>query len=172
GVLPNNAEISVIVQNTLEDISGESNVANAAYNEVFATFRTRPTYEPQFNALVEDFRTANDINFNAPFLAPLAEVDSGFVKAGFEFEGTSTTLEYIPITPDNTLNTDFTQVVPSNGFPFNVSGGVFNFKNVRINSGVTVKGAGTRPMVWLVGNDFICAGTLTVSGGEGERVNT
>lgn len=172
GVLPNNAEVRVIVENTLEDISGESNVANAAYSRVFATFRTRPDYQPQFDALVEEFRTAEQIDQNAPFLEPFAEIGQGYIRAGFAFEGSRTELEFEPRTQEVVLNTDFTQVVPKVGTPFNVSGGVFNFKNVTIPQGVQVFGRGTRPMVWLVSGDFRVAGTLSVRGGDGGRVDT
>lgn len=172
GVLPNNATVRAIVENTLEDISGESNVANAAYNRVFATFRTRISYDPQFDAVVESFDEADNINFEAPFLEPTAEVDNGFVKAGFDFEGTNTTLEYRPTISEVVLSTDFTQVIPSNGSPFNVSGGVFNFRNVTIPAGVRVNGVGSNPMVWLVTGDFRVAGELSVRGGNGQRVDT
>src|SRR5262245_36239674 len=172
GVLPNNATVEVIVESTMEDISGESNVGNAAYNSTFATFQTQPLYEAQFDSLVENFENADNIDFDAAFLEPQAEVGNGFVRAGFEFEGTTTQLNYAPTTPDVTLNTDFTQIEPANGLPFNVSGGVFNFKDVTISENVIVKGQGTRPMVWLASGNFIVNGKLSVRGGDGVRVNT
>src|SRR5262245_38428998 len=172
GVLPNNATVEVIVESTMEDISGESNVGNAAYNSTFATFQTQPLYEPQFDSLVENFKSTDNFDFDAAFLEPQAEVGNGFVRAGFDFEGTTTQLDFIPTTPDLVLNTDFTQIAPANGLPFNVSGGVFNFRDVTINSGVIVKGQGTRPMVWLVSGNFTVNGRLTVGGGDGVRVNT
>jgi len=171
GVLPNHAEIRVIVEKTFEDISGESNVANAAYNKVFASFRTQDNFEPQFDALVEEFKNADFVDFDAPFLEPPAELSNGTLRASFDFEGTPTGLEYRPQAAEVRLNTDFTQIVPHIGLPFNVSGGVFNFKNVFIPDGVTVRGEGTNPMIWLVGGDFRVAGTLTVRGGDGDRVN-
>ncbi len=172
GVLPNSATIEVIVQSTMEDISGESNVGNAAYNPVFATFRTQPAFEPQFDAVVERFTSSDRIDFDAAFMEPQAEVGNGFVRSGFEFEGTTTQLEYEPNVAEVRLSTDFTTVEPKNGLPFNVSGGVFNFRTVTIPQGVTVSGVGTRPMVWLVGGDFTVNGTLTVRGSDGSRVNT
>lgn len=172
GVLPNNATISVIVASTMEDISGESNVANAAYQSTFATFRTEASYEPQFDALVENFATSAQIDFDAAFLEPQAEVGTGFIRAGFEFEGGSTELQFEPTTASVILDTDFTQVVPSNGPPFNVSGGQFNFRSVRIPENVIVRGVGTRPMVWLVRDSFEVNGLLTVRGGDGARVDT
>ena len=171
GILPNNAFIDVIVEKTFEDISGESNVANAAYNKVFDSFRTDVSYRPQFDALVEQFNSVDAIDLEAPFLQPLAEVDGGSLRASFDFEGTPTGLEYEPQAAEVVLNTDFTQIVPAQGLPFNVSGGVFNFKNVTIPAGVTVRGEGTNPMIWLVSGDFRVAGTLTVQGGDGDRVN-
>ncbi|MGE3172963.1 MAG: Ig-like domain-containing protein [Planctomycetota bacterium] len=182
GVLPNNALVRVIVESTMEDISGESNVANAAFQRVFAaqrdlsgnlfSFRTVASYEPQFDALVEQFRSTDQVDFDAAFLEPQAQVGNGFVRAGFEFEGTSTELDFIPSTASVTLDTDFTQVVPANGLAFNVSGGQFNFRNVLIPSNVIVNGQGTRPMVWLVRNEFRVDGLLSVRGGDGARVNT
>ena len=161
GVLPNNAEVRVVVESTLEDISGESNVSNAAYNRVFGTFRTQRSYEQQFDGLIESFLSSDSIDLQAPFSEPLAEVGPGYIKAGFAFEGTTTTIEYEPTRRDTVLNTDFTQVVPKVGTPYNVSGGVFNFKNVRIPPGVTVQGQGTNPMVFLVSGSFTVEGTLS-----------
>lgn len=172
GVLPNNATVRVIVESTMEDISGESNVANAAYQRIFATFRTQSSYEPQFDALVEQFANASQIDFDAAFLEPQAQVGTGFIRSSFDFEGGSTELTFEPTTASVILNTDFTQVVPSNGPPFNVSGGQFNFKSVRIPENVIVKGEGTRPMVWLVRDEFRVDGLLSVRGGDGARVDT
>ncbi len=172
GVLPNNATVRVIVESTLEDISGESNVSNAAYERIFGTFQTRRSYEQQFDAVVDSFEDAAAIDFEAPFAEPVAEVGPGYIKAGFEFEGTATTIEYEPTLRDTILNTDFTQVVPKTGVPYNVSGGVFNFKNVRIPPGVTVQGQGTNPMVFLVSGSFVVEGKLSVRGGDGELVTS
>ncbi len=172
GVLPNNATVRVIVESTMEDISGESNVANAAYQRIYATFDTEDAYEPQFDALIEQFTSTSQIDFDAAFLEPQAEAGFGFVRAGFDFEGGTTELQFEPTTASVILNTDFTQVVPSNGPPFNVSGGQFNFKSVRIPENVIVQGQGTRPMVWLVRDEFRVDGLLSVRGGDGARVDT
>lgn len=172
GVLPNNASIRVIVENTLEDIAGESNVNDVGYNRIFAEFNTRQSYEPQFDAVVEGFDSTNQVDPDAAFLDPRAELGQGFIRANFEFEGTSTILDYEPASREVVLNTDFTQIVPKGAPPINVQGGVFNFRNVTIPSGVTVIGTGTRPMVWLITGDFIVNGTLTVNGGLGARVDT
>lgn len=172
GVLPNNATIRVVVQGATEDISGESNVGNAAYQPVRFTFRTQASYDPQFDALVENFANSNRIDFEAAFLEPQADVGAGFVRSSFSFEGGSTELTFEPSTANVILNTDFTQVVPANGPPLNVSGGQFNFKSVRIPENVIVKGEGTRPMVWLVRDEFRVDGLLSVRGGDGDRVNT
>ncbi|MCC7396259.1 MAG: Ig-like domain-containing protein [Planctomycetes bacterium] len=172
GVLPNNATIRVIVEPTLEDISGESNQGNLSYDRIFATFTTEPAYGQQWNGIVENFTSTENIDLGASFPESQAEVGPGFVKAGFGFEGKQTTLEYEPTAAEVLLNTAFTQIVPKQGLPFTVSGGVFNFKNVTIPQGVTVKGTGPNPMVWLCTGDFIVSGTLTVRGGNGAAVNT
>jgi len=172
GVLPNNATIRVIVEQTVEDISGENNLANPAYNRVFGTFSTEAAYDQQWNGIVENFNATSDIDPLASFPESQAEVGSGYVRAGFAFEGTTTNLEYEPTAQEVVLNTSFTQIVPKIGLPFTVAGGVFNFKNVTIPQGVTVRGSGPNPMVWLCSGTFTVSGTLTVNGGAGARVDT
>ncbi len=172
GVLPNNALIRVIVESSLEDISGESNVSNAAYNRIFGTFQTKRAYEQQFDAVVDDFADSSSFDLGAPFAEPVADVGPGYIKAGFAFEGTPTNLEFEPTTQEVILNTNFTQVTPKTGVPYNVSGGVFNFKRVKISQGVTVRGQGTNPMIWLVSGGFEVAGNLSVRGGDGARADT
>ena len=172
GVLPNNATIRIIVENTLEDISGENNLANPSFDRVFGTFKTSDSYGQQWNGIAENFSVVSNIDAAASFPESQAEVGQGFVRAGFAFEGNSTTLEYEPQANEVVLNTSFTQIVPKAGLPFTVAGGVFNFKNVTIPQGVTVRGTGPNPMVWLCSGTFNVAGTLTVNGGAGARVDT
>ena len=172
GVLPNNATVRVIVDALLEDISGESNAGSLTYNRVFGTFTTERSYDQQWNGIVEDFNELGNLDLSAAFPESQAEVGSGFLKAGFAFEGNSTSLEYEPTANEIVLNTGFTQVVPKAGLPFTVSGGVFNFRNVTIPQGVTVIGQGPNPMVWLCSGKFTVAGTLQARGGQGARVDT
>jgi hypothetical protein len=172
GVLPNNATVRIIVEASLEDISGESNLGAPAYNRVFGTFRTQSAYAQQWNGIVENFGPDSTYDPTAAFPEAQAEVGPGYLKAGFAFEGNSTTLEYEPTAQEVVLNTAFTQIVPKQGLPFTVSGGVFNFRNVTIPQGVTVIGTGPNPMVWLCNGKFTVSGTLTVRGGNGARVDT
>lgn len=172
GVLPNNASIRVIVESTMEDMSGESNVNDAAYDRIFAEFKTNSSYELRFDAVVENFDDTSRLDLEAPFVEPLAALLPGSVRANFAFEGGESTLDYEPSSQEVVLDTDFTQITPKNGQPINVSNGVFQFRNVTIPAGVTVKGSGSRPMVWLVNKDFKVEGRLLVEGGNGQRVNT
>ncbi len=172
GVLPNNATIRVIVESSLEDIAGESNAGNPSYNRIFGQFQTSSSYEQQWNSIVEEFQSIGNIDLSAAFPEAQADVGPGYVKAGFAFEGKSTTLEYQPTASEVVLNTAFTQIVPANGLPFTVSGGVFNFRNVTIPQGVSVVGNGPNPMVWLCSGRFTVGGTLSVRGGNGARVDT
>jgi len=172
GVLPNNAEIRIIVEATVEDIAGESNLANPIYDRVFGVLHTQSAYDQQWDGIAEDFLDNKNIDPAAVFAEAQAEIGPGYIKAGFAFEGNSTTLEYEPTTQEIVLNTAFTQIVPKTGLPFTVSGGVFQFRNVNIPQGVTVMGQGPNPMVWLCSGDFTVAGTLSVRGGNGARVDT
>lgn len=172
GVLPNNADIRVVVEATLEDISGESNVGNPAYDRVFATFGTLRALRPQFNAIVDSFDTTDMLDLDAPNLEPFPEINPGYLKANFDFEGATTVLDYQPLNTKVILNTDFTQIQPTTGPPINVTGGVFQFRDVLIPEGITVQGEGSNPMVWLVTGNFTVNGKLSVDGYDGERVDT
>lgn len=172
GVLPNNATIRVVVSQLLEDIAGENNLDRPSYDPVFGTFRTAESYEQQWNGIVEDFRDLRNIDFGAVFPESLAEVGPGYVRAGFDFGGTSTEIDYRPLANEVVLNTSFTQVVPENGLPFTVNGGIFRFDDVTIPQGVTVRGQGPNPMIWQCSGKFTVEGTLSVSGGDGARVDT
>jgi hypothetical protein len=172
GVLPNNATVRVIVEQTLEDISGENNLSNPSFNRQFGSFTTNSSYDQQWNGIAENFSNESDIDLGASFPESQAEIGQGYIRAGFAFEGNSTTLEYEPQANEVVLNTSFTQIVPKAGLPFTVAGGVFNFKNVSIPQGVTVRGTGPNPMIWLCSGTFSVSGTLTVSGGDGARVDT
>lgn len=172
GVLPNNADIRVIMEQTLEDISGESNIANIAFQRVFATFKTKRSYEQQFDGMVDSFLSSSNVDTTAAFSEPSAEVGPGYLKAGFNFEGTVTGAEFEPSAPLTVLSTDFTLVTPKVGASYNVSGGVFNFNAVTIPAGRVVRGQGTNPMVWLVSGTFDVAGELSVEGGAGQSVDT
>ncbi|MGK0154393.1 MAG: hypothetical protein ACI9SE_001345 [Neolewinella sp.] len=172
GVLPNNAEIRVIMERTMEDISGESNVANVAFQRVFGSFKTKRSYEQQFDGIVDNFLSSSAIDTSAAFSEPSAEVGPGYLKAGFNFEGTVTGAQFEPTAPMTVLSTDFTLVTPKVGASYNVSGGVFNFNEVTIPAGKVVRGIGTNPMVWLVSGTFDVAGELSVRGGDGQAVGT
>ena len=172
GVLPNDATIRVVVEAQLEDIAGESNFGTPGFDRVFATFRTVAGHAQQWNTIVEEFDDASFLDKAAVFPEPPAEVGPGWLRAGFEFGGASTSRDFRPNNVEVVLNTAFTQVAPEQGLPFTVSGGVFTFRNVTIPTGVSVVGQGPNPMVWLCSGDFRVAGTLSVRGGNGARVDT
>ncbi|MFO1076775.1 MAG: hypothetical protein U1E73_03510 [Planctomycetota bacterium] len=158
GVLPNNAEVRVIVEPTLADIAGESNAGDPAFDRVFGTFRTDSAYEQQWNGIVDSFVDDRGIDRGAVFAEPMAEIGPGYVKAAFDFEGAETTVDYAPTSLETVLDTSFTQIVPVTGLPQNVSGGVFRFRNVTIPQGAIVRGVGPNPMV------FVCTGDVRVRG--------
>lgn len=172
GVLPNNAEVRVIVEANLEDISGENSNGNPSFDRLFGTFRTVLAYDQQWDAITEDFRDVRNIDFGAVFPESLASVGPGYIRAGFDFGGSGTQLDYRPLANEVVLNTSFTQIVPEDGLPFSVNGGVFRFRDVTIPQGVQVTGQGPNPMIWQCSGKFTVAGTLTVRGGNGSRVDT
>ena len=172
GVLPNNAEVRVIVEPGVEDIAGEANLDRPGYDRVFGRFRTVADHGQQWDAIVESFDDTHGIDLGAVFPESQAETGPGWLRAGFAFEGSSVQRDYHPTTNEVVLNTAFTQIVPANGLPFSVNGGVFQFRDVTIPQGVRVIGQGPNPMVWLCSGKFTVSGTLTVGGGDGARVDT
>ncbi len=170
GVLPNNAPIDVRVLNTFEDMAGESNVADAAYTSLFGSFVVEARHDPQFDAMVERFDGLGAIDLSTPFLEPIAEVEDGSVRASLAFEGEASTVDFEPAQQETILNTDFTRITLRSGRSINVSGGVFQFQNVRIPRDFRVIGQGSKPMVWLVTGEMIVEGELRCDGGEGEAV--
>jgi hypothetical protein len=168
GALPNNAAIEVRVLKSLEDLAGESNEADVSYDPVFAWFLTEGSYAPQFDAMVERFDAASQVDEGAAFVEPIAEVGNGFVRANFAFEGRPTNVDFVPADTTTILNTDFAQVRLADGRTVSVTGGVFEFANVRIPAGYEVIGEGSRPMVWLVTGNMEIDGTLAMNGKNGE----
>ncbi len=172
GVLPNNAEIRVIVEADLEDISGESNVKDSSYNPIIATFKTEEGYNSQFDAISLNLLDKEMIDQEAAFRDPVAEIKNGILQAAFNFEGLDTPFDFGPLSKEIVLNTDFTTVAPKNGPPITVSGGVFHFRNIEVPEGVTVRGIGSNPLVFLATGSVEIRGTLKVDGGAGARVDT
>ena len=172
GVLPNNAEIRVIVEADLEDISGESNVKDSSYNPVIFTFKTEEAFNSQFDAISLNLLDKEMIDQEAAFRDPVAEIKNGILQAAFNFEGLDTPFDFGPLSKEIVLNTDFTTVTPKNGPPITVSGGVFHFRNIEVPEGVTVRGIGSNPLVFLATGSVEIRGTLKVDGGNGARVDT
>ncbi len=172
GVLPSNAEIQAVVEPELEDIAGENNLGDPAFHRIFGSFKTEPATSFQYDAIVEDFRSTELFDMDAPHMEPLAEWGKGRLRASFNFGGSITLFDFEPHDKELILNTDFTQVVPKQGIPYTVSGGVFEFRNILIPEGVQVRGQGTNPLVFLATGSVEVRGAISVDGGNGDRVDT
>lgn len=172
GILPNNATVRVVVLADLQDISGESNVKDASYNPIAGTFATETSFGSQFDAIMMTFKDSELVDKDAAFNDPVAEVKNGLLNAAFDFEGLPTNFNWAPTSREIILNTNFTQVQPTNGPPIAVSGGVFSFNNIEIKQDVKVQGTGTNPLVFLANGTVRIDGLLSVNGGDGAQVNT
>ncbi|MCA8970206.1 MAG: hypothetical protein KDC95_10495 [Planctomycetes bacterium] len=170
GVLPNNTLVRVIVEAEFQDVSGESNVNDAAYDRVVGQFRTEERYPAQFDAVAFDFENSDLQDPRATFRDPVADIENGVLQASFDFEGITTVFDFRPTVPEVELNTEFARVVPSNGPEITVIGGVFRFDDVTIPRGTVVRGTGKNPMVWLTTGEFRVDGELRVDGSDGADV--
>lgn len=80
-------------------------------------------------------------------------------------------LDYRPNQREVVLDTDDTIIVPTQGVPVRVLGGVFVFRSVTIPEGVWVRATGSPPMIRIVQRDFRILGSLSVDGLAGESVS-
>jgi hypothetical protein len=141
GNLPNNATIRIIVEATLEDLSGESNRKQCRAHARGRHVPHRGGAHAPVRRDRRELRLAGQCRSRcAPSSSRVQRLGPGYARASFEFEGGETQFDYRPTVREVVLNTDFTQITPTNGAPFNVSGGVFQFRNVTIPAGVTVRG--------------------------------
>lgn len=167
GILPNNAELVLRVNERLRDLGGGSNVADPNYDRDARRYRTQPRFEPQFDAWLEAFESDDSLDPDAVFLEPPASIQNGRLRADFAFEGDEWRRTWRPSQREVILDTDRTDVQPEYGPTYEVRGGVFQFARVEIPLGTTVRGVGSRPMVFLVTGDFVVDGELLVDGGHG-----
>ncbi|MBI5851214.1 MAG: hypothetical protein HZB39_09315, partial [Planctomycetes bacterium] len=167
GILPNNAELVLRVNERLRDLGGGSNVADPNYDRDVRRFRTQPRFEPQFDVWLEAFENDDTLDPDAVFLEPPASIRNGRLHADFAFEGNEWRRTWRPTQREVILDTDRTDVQPEYGPTYEVRGGVFQFANVEIPFGTTVTCVGSRPVVFLVTGDFVVDGELRVDGGNG-----
>ncbi|MCA8963459.1 MAG: hypothetical protein H6838_07470 [Planctomycetes bacterium] len=80
--------------------------------------------------------------------------------------------DFAPTGAEVVLDTGFTQVQTVQGPVLNVTGGIFQFRNVDIPQGTRVRGVGPNPMIWIVTGHFRVDGELCVDGSDGAMVMT
>jgi hypothetical protein len=166
GVLPNHATVRVVVEPALHDLVGESNEQTPGYARLARTFRTAAAWQPQWSAVVARF-DAEALDAEAGF-AEAAAVATGDELEPAAFPGGSD-LDFAPVVQEVVLHTSVGTLVPVEGAPVQVTGGVYHLRNLTIPQGVTVRGAGPNPLVLVCRGKVVIAGTLTVRGGNGER---
>jgi hypothetical protein len=169
GVLPNNATVRIVVEAALRDLAGEANLGAAGYDRVFGTFRTVAAWGQQWNGIVERFDAEAPIDRLAAFGEPMAEVGPGYLRAGFDFEGSDTTFDYTAPPGLSVLDTHIATLVPRTGQPRTFEGGVFDLRHLTLPTGSVVEAVGDNPLVLLCAGTVEIAGTLSVAGGNGGR---
>jgi hypothetical protein len=169
GVLPNNATVRIVVEAALRDLSGEANLGAAGYDRVFGTFRTVAAWGQQWNGIVERFDAEAPLDRLAAFGEPMAEVGPGYLRAGFDFEGSDTTFDLTAPQSSLVLNTNTTTLTPTEGTARTFVGGVFALRNLTVPQGSLVEGTGSNPLVFLCAGAVHIAGTISVAGRNGQR---
>jgi hypothetical protein len=82
-----------------------------------------------------------------------------------------TNVDWKPTARAVIVNTNLTTFQTSIG-PVKIAGGLFVFRNVTIPAGTTVRGTGSKPMIFIVTGTFRLDGELSVRGTDGRQVNT
>ncbi len=164
GVLPSNAQIRVIADKSLEDLSGQSNASDPTYHPLFGTFKTEKAANLQYDALQVNFSSPGLFDPGAPQREPLADWSGGSLKAAPPFPAKPSTVDFHPSAPLVYLNTDYEVIYPPSGPPMVVKGGVFHFRDILIPKGVEVRGTGSNPLVLVASGKVLVEGKISVDG--------
>ncbi|MEW6747591.1 MAG: hypothetical protein AB1486_33080 [Planctomycetota bacterium] len=186
GILPFGDRLALVYRAGLRSITGESSGEEGeVVAAVFTVAKAPPVGSGRaVDVFIEDFHTKDREDENPDGLgegrirAEWNENDSGYLQAAFAFPGQGELGPFLPIAMDKetheiVLDTNlqrfplFDGSTPEARPGTVVEGGVFNFTDIVIPKGVTVKGIGTNPLVLTATGSVQIGGTIDVSGTRG-----
>lgn len=175
GLLPPNRRLRLQMSTQFGDLIGQNNTAVVVLGEhvtptlgdIYGDVTWNETDET-VDEFFDDFDTTNMLDLGEPIPLPLAQISDGFIAANFNYPGTfvaedtdfllSTGVSAEIFTDSQTVFTD------SNNRQHTLQNGVMNVHHFTIESGATLRGRGTNPLVIYATGDVTINGTLNVSG--------
>lgn len=175
GVLPVNRKLQLTATTQFADIVGQRNVATTVLGAT-----TTPTLASIYNdntwvetdetadEFREDFDTTINLDLTTALPVPAAQIGDGFVAAAFDFPGTFTSEDndlFIGTSVEAEIFTDSQSVfVDSNSRQHTLINGVLTVNDLTIESGATLRGRGTNPLVIYASGTVTINGEINVSG--------
>lgn len=175
GVLPPNRRLRLQMSTSFGDLIGQSNSAAVTLAE-HITPTLGDVYDDvtwtETDETVDEFRDEFDnTNFLAltePIPLPRAQVSDGFIAANFDYPGNFVSEDsdfFLASGISAEVFTDSQSVfTDSNNRQHTLQNGVLNVDDFIIESGATLRGRGTNPLVIYATGDVTIHGTLNVSG--------
>jgi hypothetical protein len=179
GVLPVNRNLQLIATTQFTDIVGQRNVATVVLGShatpTLADVYDDPSWvetDETSDEYREDFDDTDMLDLTTALPVPPAQIGDGFVSAAFDFPGNFTSEDndfFLGSGVEAEIFTDSQTVfVDSNARQFTLLNGVLNVNDLTIESGASLRGRGTNPLV------IYATGTVTINGEidvSGNRAN-
>ena len=175
GILPVNRNLVVRVTTGFGDIVGQTNLATqdvashstptlaAIYND--STWVESSETVDEFQ---DSFMTSNSLDLDEPLPFPLADVNEGYISAGFEFPGSyvGDDVDFYLANGANAELRTTSQVIftDSNNRNHTINNGVLTVNDFTIESGATLRGRGENPLVIYATGAVDISGTLNLCG--------
>ena len=174
GLLPANRRLRLVMENTFQDLAGQTNVARLVWSPDFELPSLSEYYgDPSWNEsleTVDEFRDGFDSSVHLEgdevLTLPAATVTDGKLISGFDFPGQFVS-EEADLLVDSELEifTDGTTVfTDSNGRNFTVQNGVVYVDDFTLRSGKKLRGRGRNPLVIYATGNVTVDGELNASG--------
>lgn len=169
GVLPVNRKLQLQATTQFGDIVGQRNVATvvlgATTTPTLAALYNDPTWvetDETVDEFREDFDNANRLDLTTALPVPAAQIGDGFVAAAFDFPGSFTSEDndfFLSTASDEEVFTDSQFIfVDSNSRQHTLLNGVLTVNDLTIESGASLRGRGSNPLV------IYATGTVTING--------
>ncbi|MBL8899480.1 MAG: hypothetical protein JNM84_17720 [Planctomycetes bacterium] len=170
GLLPQGSNLRLRIKRELQDIVGETNLADIDP----LRFAVQPLTETLTDAFFEDFRTETYWDSQAVFPEPRAEwaTANRTLAPATPFDGTNIDFDWV-IQGTTVIDTDFDTITNATGtLTQPVANGIVDVRNFTINAGSTLRAQGSNPLVILCTGNVTINGTLLMNGINNPNVNT
>lgn len=175
GLLPPNRNLRLVMNTQFGDLIGQTNsgqiVLGTHTTPTLATVYDDPSWsetDDTVDEFFDDFSNTQFLALDEPIPLPIAQVSDGFIAASFGFPGTFVAADTDFFLASGTTAEVFTDsqsvFTDSNNRQHTLQNGVMNVSNFTIESGATLRGRGTNPLVIYATGEVTISGTLDVSG--------